>query len=214
MRALVWCGYAHSRKYSSSHVAVHVFHSTLMYWILTHHCEALCFWNMVGSILSMHSAGCVPNQLCEHPDLPKHDLMAPGSGSRFTNFFNWRENNEFVRGYCSGNLEVMEPPQMCVFMLFYHMWWYDTICEHTTFLVIMFFVLKKVKSDKCRSWPNQQLHQDETLCPWGTSQLCWICVYTLALIKLKLFIFTSFIRFFFFSKSLVIQTQRKTYKKL
>lgn len=137
VRALIWWGYAHSRKYSSSHVAVCVFHSTLIYVLDSYHCEALCFWNMVGSIPSMHSAGCMPNQLCERPGLPKHDLMAPGSGSRFANFSNWGENNGFVRADCSSSLEVMEPPQICVFMLFwsyvivwYHMWTYYVFGDH------------------------------------------------------------------------------------
>lgn len=35
----------------------------------------------------MHGAGSVPNKLCEHQGLPKHDLMASGFGSTFTNFF-------------------------------------------------------------------------------------------------------------------------------
>lgn len=59
----------------------------------------------------MHSAGCVPNQLCEHQGLPKHDLMAPGFGFRFTNFSYGGERgmgngNGFGRADYNGSLNV------------------------------------------------------------------------------------------------------------
>lgn len=67
----------------------------------------------------MHGAGCVPNKLCEHQGLPKHDLMAPGFGSRFTNFSDWREGggDRFGRVDYSASLKVQNHPK-CLLMLF------------------------------------------------------------------------------------------------
>lgn len=162
-----------------------------MYRILTLTTEFL----KCGSILSIHSAGYVPNQVFERQVLPKHDLMTPGFGSRLTNFSNLREDYGFRKVDYSSNLKIYNNTN-CMYLRFYdHMWQYDSICHIFGDGVL----LRKVNSQELGPWPNYQLPQDETLCPWGTSQLCSNCVCTwgskLALVKMRLFIFTSFICF-------------------
>lgn len=151
---------------------------------------------MTGSILSIYSAGCVPNHLFECQGLPKCDLKTPGFGSRLTDFSNLREGYVFGRADYSSSLKIYNNTN-CMCLSFYdHIWWYDSVCH-------IFSdgdpPLRKGNSHELEPWSNHQLPQDETLCPWGTSQLCSLCVCTLGsrltLIKFRLFIFTSFIYF-------------------
>lgn len=91
VRALVQWGYAHSRKYSCCSCSRVHFpqHSYLRTGFLLSPLRSSVFLKRGWQYPSTRSAGCVPNQLCEHQGLPKHDLMTPGFGSRFTNFSNW-----------------------------------------------------------------------------------------------------------------------------
>lgn len=73
---------------------------------------------MAGSILSVHSAGCVPSQLFESEVLPKRDLMTPGFGSRLTNFSDLGEGYGFGRAGYSSILKIQNNTN-CMCLTFY-----------------------------------------------------------------------------------------------
>lgn len=189
MCELIRWGY--TSESSPAHVAVCIFHSPLVYRIFTLTTEFLkrgwqypvnieCWFCAKSSLWVSSSA--------------KTYLMTPGFGSRLTNFSNLWEGYGFGRADYNSSLKMYNTNCMC--LSFYdHMWWYDSVCH------IFGVLLRMVFSEFSWTWTLIQpsAPPDETLCLWGTSQLCSTCICTLgsrlALVKLRLFIFLSFIYF-------------------